>query len=152
MIRTFYLSSAKAKDMVALLKSMLDVKHIHGNEALNTIVVRDQPEKVELAEKIIQANDRGIPKCCSTWKCWGEPDGRPTVRLSYPKQIAAAMVPPGFTGTIAGEIAQQFTYRNLASLGQDNYLFKLPTNVQLDFLSKSRMPRHWRAESASAEQ
>ncbi|HMX92426.1 MAG TPA: hypothetical protein PLY42_13715, partial [Nitrospira sp.] len=47
MIRTFYLSSAKAKDMVALLKSMLDVKHIHGNEALNTIVIRDQPEKVE---------------------------------------------------------------------------------------------------------
>ena len=33
-IRTFYLSTAKAKDMVALLKTMLDVKHIHGNEPL----------------------------------------------------------------------------------------------------------------------
>ena len=137
MIRTFYLSSAKAKDMVALLKSMLDVKHIHGNEALNTIVVRDQPEKVELAEKIIQANDREDSEVLFDVEVL---EVNRTVDqqygLSYPKQIAAAMVPPGFTGTIAGEIAQQFTYRNLASLGQDNYLFKLPTNVQLDFFKQ----------------
>ncbi len=137
MIRTFYLSSAKAKDMVALLKSMLDVKHIHGNEALNTIVVRDQPEKVELAEKIIQANDREDSEVLFDVEVL---EVNRTVDqqygLSYPKQIAAAMVPPGFTNAIAGDIAQQFTYRNLASLGQDNYLFKLPTNVQLDFFKQ----------------
>ena len=57
MIRTFYLSTAKAKDMVLLLKSMLDSKRMHANEQLNTIVIRDQPEKLELAEKIILAND-----------------------------------------------------------------------------------------------
>ena len=137
MIRTFYLSSAKAKDMVALLKSMLDVKHIHGNEALNTIVVRDQPEKVELAEKIIQANDREDSEVLFDVEVL---EVNRTVDqqygLSYPKQIGAALVPPGFTGTIAGELAQQFTYRNLASLGQDSYLFKVPTNVQLDFFKQ----------------
>lgn len=137
MIRTFYLSSAKAKDMVALLKSMLDVKHIHGNEALNTIVVRDQPEKVELAEKIIQANDREDSEVLFDVEVL---EVNRTVDqqygLNYPKQIAAGMVPPGFASTIAGDIAQQFTYRNLASLGQDNYLFKLPTNVQLDFFKQ----------------
>ncbi|TKB95634.1 MAG: hypothetical protein E8D41_00295 [Nitrospira sp.] len=58
MIRTFYLSNAKAKDMVVLLKSMLDSKRMHANEQLNTIVIRDQPEKLEMAEKIILANDR----------------------------------------------------------------------------------------------
>lgn len=137
MIRTFYLSSAKAKDMVALLKSMLDVKHIHGNEALNTIVVRDQPEKVELAEKIIQANDREDSEVLFDVEVL---EVNRTVDqqygLNYPKQIAAGLVPPGFTSAIAGDIAQQFTYRNLASLGQDNYLFKLPTNVQLDFFKQ----------------
>jgi len=137
MIRTFYLSSAKAKDMVALLKSMLDVKHIHGNEALNTIVVRDQPEKVELAEKIIQANDREDSEVLFDVEVL---EVNRTVDqqygLNYPKQLAAGLVPPGFTDTIAGTLAQQFTYRNLASLGQDNYLFKLPTNVQLDFFKQ----------------
>ena len=58
MIRTFYLSNAKAKDMAVLLKGMLDSKRMHANEQLNTIVLRDQPEKIELAEKIIVANDR----------------------------------------------------------------------------------------------
>ncbi|MBA5874306.1 MAG: hypothetical protein GDA66_07110 [Nitrospira sp. CR1.2] len=137
MIRTFYLSSAKAKDMVALLKSMLDVKHIHGNEALNTIVVRDQPEKVELAEKIIQANDREDSEVLFDVEVL---EVNRTVDqqygLNYPKQIGASLVPPGFTGAIAGDLAQQFTYRNLASLGQDNYLFKIPTNVQLDFFKQ----------------
>ncbi len=137
MIRTFYLSSAKAKDMVALLKSMLDVKHIHGNEALNTIVVRDQPEKVELAEKIIQANDREDSEVLFDVEVLEvNRTVDQTYGLSYPKQIAASLVPPGFTDTIAGTIAQQFTYRNLASLGQDSYLFKLPTNVQLDFFKQ----------------
>ena len=137
MIRTFYLSSAKAKDMVALLKSMLDVKHIHGNEALNTIVIRDQPEKVELAEKIIQANDREDSEVLFDVEVL---EVNRTVDqqygLNYPKQIGAGLVPPGFTGAIAGDIAQQFTYRNLASLGQDSYLFKVPTNIQLDFFKQ----------------
>ena len=136
-IRTFYLSTAKAKDMVALLKTMLDVKHIHGNEPLNTIVIRDQPEKVELAEKIIQANDREDSEVLFDVEVL---EVNRTVDqqygLTYPKQVAAAMVPPGFTGTIAGDIAQQFTLGQLTNLGKDSYLFKLPTNVQLDFFKQ----------------
>ena len=46
------------------------------------------------------------------------------------------MVPPGFTGPVAGDIAQQFTLRQLTSLGQGSYLVKLPSNVQLDFFKQ----------------
>jgi general secretion pathway protein D len=46
------------------------------------------------------------------------------------------MVPPGPAGVIAGTLAQQFTYRQLTELGTDNYLLKLPTNVQLDFFKQ----------------
>ncbi|MCC2642259.1 MAG: putative ral secretion pathway protein, partial [Nitrospira sp.] len=124
-------------DMVALLKTMLDVKHIHGNEPLNTIVIRDQPEKVELAEKIIQANDREDSEVLFDVEVLEvNRTVDQTYGLNYPKQIAAALVPPGFTDVIAGTLAQQFTFRNLASLGQDSYLFKLPTNVQLDFFKQ----------------
>src|SRR6185295_17518128 len=58
MIRTFYLSNSKAKDMVNALRTMLDSKRVFVNEPLNSIVIRDQPEKIRLAERIIQANDR----------------------------------------------------------------------------------------------
>lgn len=58
MIRTFYLSNAKGKDMVNLLRTMLETRRMFVNEDLNTIVMRDTPDKLRLAEKIIEANDR----------------------------------------------------------------------------------------------
>ncbi len=59
-IRTFYLSSAKAKDIVNLLRTMLETRRMFVNEDLNTIVMRDTPDKIRLAEKIIEANDRQV--------------------------------------------------------------------------------------------
>ncbi len=137
MIRTFYLSNAKAKDMLVLLKGMLDSKRMHANEQLNTIVIRDQPEKLEMAEKIILANDRLDSEVLFDVEVL-EVDRTvdQTYGLTYPKQIAAAMVPPGFAGTIAGDIASQFSLEQLTNLGKGNYLFKLPTNVQLDFFKQ----------------
>lgn len=137
MIRTFYLSNAKAKDMLVLLKSMLDSKRMHANEQMNTIVIRDHPEKLEMAEKIIIANDRLDSEVLFDVEVL-EVDRTvdQTYGLSYPKQVAAAMVPPGFAGTIAGDIAPQFTVQELTSLGKSNYLLKLPTNVQLDFFKQ----------------
>jgi general secretion pathway protein D len=137
MIRTFYLSNAKAKDMLVLLKGMLDSKRMHANEQLNTIVIRDQPEKLEMAEKIILANDRLDSEVLFDVEVL-EVDRTvdQTYGLTYPKQIAGAIVPPGFTGAIAGTFAQQFTRGQLTELGGDNYLFKLPTNIQLDFFKQ----------------
>jgi general secretion pathway protein D len=138
MIRTFYLSTAKAKDMLVLLKSMLDIKRMHANEQLNTIVVRDQPEKIEMAEKIILANDRQESEVLFDVEVLEvDRTTNQTYGLSYPKQIAAAIVPPNFTGTIAGDVAQQLNYRQLTSLGESSYLLKLPTNIQLDFFKQT---------------
>jgi general secretion pathway protein D len=137
MIRTFYLSNAKAKDMLVLLRSMLDSKRMHANEQLNTIVIRDQPEKLEMAEKIILANDRLDSEVLFDVEVL-EVDRTvdQTYGLTYPKQIAAAMVPLGTTGLIAGTLAQQFTFNQLTDLGGNSYLFKLPTNIQLDFFKQ----------------
>ncbi len=137
MIRTFYLSNAKAKDMLVLLRSMLDSKRMHANEQLNTIVIRDQPEKLEMAEKIILANDRLDSEVLFDVEVL-EVDRTvdQTYGLTYPKHIAAALVPPGTTGLIAGTLAQQFTLNQLTDLGSSSYLFKLPTNIQLDFFKQ----------------
>ena len=137
MVRTFYLSNAKAKDMVILLKSMLDSKRMHANEQLNTIVIRDQPEKLEMAEKIILANDRQDSEVLFDVEVLEvNRTVDQTYGLTYPKQVAGAIVPPGFLGTIAGTIAPQFTRGQLADLGGNSYLFKLPTNIQLDFFKQ----------------
>lgn len=138
MIRTFYLSTAKAKDMLVLLKSMLDSKRMHANEQLNTIVIRDQPEKLEMAEKIILANDRQDSEVLFDVEVLEvDRTTNQTYGLSYPKQIAGAIVPPGFNGLITGDVAQQFNYQQLTTLGKTNYLLKLPTNIQLDFFKQT---------------
>jgi general secretion pathway protein D len=58
MMRTFYLSHASAKEMVNLLRTMLETRHLVPNPEFNTILMRDTPEKIALAEKIIETNDR----------------------------------------------------------------------------------------------
>ncbi|HXF93519.1 MAG TPA: secretin N-terminal domain-containing protein [Nitrospiraceae bacterium] len=136
MIRTFYLSNAKAKDMLVLLKSMLDSKRMHANEQLNAIVIRDQPEKLQLAEKIILANDRQEPEVLFDVEILEvNRTKNQTYGLNYPKQAGMGLVPPGFTGVLAAD-PQQFTYRQLTSLGPDSYLFRLPSTVLLDFFKQ----------------
>jgi general secretion pathway protein D len=136
MIRTFYLSTAKAKDMLLLLKSMLDSKRMHANEQLNAIVIRDQPEKLELAEKIILANDRQEPEVIFDLEVLEVNRTKSqTYGLNYPKQAGAGLIAAGFAGPLAAE-AVQMTYRQLTDLGPNNYLFRLPTTVLLDFFKQ----------------
>ncbi len=57
LVKTFYINNAKAKEVVNLLRSMLDIKKLYVNDILNSITIRDTPEKIKLVEKIITAND-----------------------------------------------------------------------------------------------
>jgi len=59
MVQTFYLTDADAKVAVNLLRTILNTRQIFVNEKLNALVVRETPEKIELARKLLAANDRG---------------------------------------------------------------------------------------------
>jgi general secretion pathway protein D len=122
--------------MLVLLKSMLDSKRMHANEQLNAIVIRDQPEKLDLAERIILSNDRQEPEVLFDLEVLEvNRTKNQTYGLNYPKQAGAGLIPPGFTGTLAADPVQM-TYRQLTSLGPDSYLFRLPTSVLLDFFKQ----------------
>ncbi len=58
MVQTFYLTDADAKVAVNLLRTILNTRQIFVNEKLNALVVRETPEKIELARKLLAANDR----------------------------------------------------------------------------------------------
>ncbi len=57
-IQTFFLSNSEVKDMVTILRSLVDAKKIAPNEQLNAIILRDTADKVKVAERIIEANDK----------------------------------------------------------------------------------------------
>ncbi|MEO6544856.1 MAG: secretin N-terminal domain-containing protein, partial [Nitrospiraceae bacterium] len=58
MIRTFYLSHAKAKEVANLVRLMIDSKRVYVDEKINALVIRDEPAKLQLAERALIAVDR----------------------------------------------------------------------------------------------
>jgi general secretion pathway protein D len=57
-IQTFFLSNADTKDILNLLRSLVDARKIAQNEQLNAITVRDSADRVKVAESLIRANDK----------------------------------------------------------------------------------------------
>jgi general secretion pathway protein D len=136
MIRTFYLSTAKAKDMVNLLRTMLETKRIFVNEDLNAIVMRDSADKVKLAERIILANDRKQGEVMFEIEVL-EVDKTLTDKfgVNIAKQAGAGVIPPDITtSSFPAGVTTLFSYRQLTSLNPTSYLFTLPTSMLLDFL------------------
>ncbi|MFP5284917.1 MAG: secretin N-terminal domain-containing protein, partial [Thermoanaerobaculia bacterium] len=57
-IQTFFLSNSEVKDMMTILRSLVDARKIASNEQLNAIILRDTADRVKVAEKIIETNDK----------------------------------------------------------------------------------------------
>src|SRR3989454_8191488 len=135
LIRTFYLSTAKAKDMVNLLRTMLETKRIFVNEDLNAIVMRDSADKVKLAERIILANDRKPGEVMFEIEVL-EVDKTLSDRfgVNIAKQAGAAVQRSGTTTFPLSITTTDFKFQELTSIGTGSYLFTLPTSVLLDFL------------------
>jgi general secretion pathway protein D len=57
-IQTFFLSNAEVKDMMTVLRSLVDARKIATNDQLNAIILRDTADRVKVAEKIIETNDK----------------------------------------------------------------------------------------------
>lgn len=56
-IRSFYLNNTNAKQVAGMLKSMLKTKDIFTDDRINMLVMRDTPEVVRIAEKLVAAID-----------------------------------------------------------------------------------------------
>lgn len=61
-IRSFYLENADAKQTLSLVKTMLKTRDVFIDEKLNLLVMRDTPDAIRLAEKLISAHDLAEPE------------------------------------------------------------------------------------------
>ncbi len=58
-VKGFYLTSGDVKQVQTVLKSMLKIREVSIDEKLRLVVVRDTPEAVRLAEKLVAMHDLG---------------------------------------------------------------------------------------------
>jgi general secretion pathway protein D len=61
-VHTFYLTNAVPKDVEGLLKSMLGAKTLFVDERTNVVVMRDTPDAVRMAEKLVASIDVPEPE------------------------------------------------------------------------------------------
>jgi len=136
LMRTFYLSNAKAKEAVNLLRTMLESKKIYVDEKVNAIVIREEPAKLQLAERLLFAIDRREPEVQLDLEVL-EVNRTKSLKygVNFAKLAGAGLVPSGGSGSIS-TAPSTFTYNQLTSLGPESYLFTLPASVLVDFFKQ----------------
>jgi len=61
-VHTFYLTNAAPKDVESMLKTVLNAKTMFVDERANMVVLRDTPDAVRMAEKLVEAMDVPTPE------------------------------------------------------------------------------------------
>jgi general secretion pathway protein D len=61
-VRSFYLDNADAKQTASMVRSLVKTRDLYVDEKLNLLVIRDTPEAVRMAEKLIASQDLPEPE------------------------------------------------------------------------------------------
>lgn len=61
-VRNFFIAYADVKQVQLLLKTILKIKEVYIDEKRNLLVIRDNQEAVNMAEKLIRAHDQPEPE------------------------------------------------------------------------------------------
>jgi general secretion pathway protein D len=130
-VRTFYLSNADLKETQDLMRLVLDARRISPTTANNAITIKDTPERVSAAARLIAAIDKARPEVVIDVELL-EVDR--TKLLEYGLQLASPGS-PGIDGSVsiapqpdATTLAPRVTLQTLHNLTQaDILLANLPS-------------------------
>jgi general secretion pathway protein D len=116
-VRTFYLSNADLKETMDLLRVVIDARRIAPTAATNALTIKDTPERIAAAARVIAAIDKARPEVIIDVELL-EVD-RTRLR-EYGLQIASPGS-PGIDGA-ADVNRDNYTLRDLRSLTQSDVL------------------------------
>ena len=119
-VRTFYLSNADLKETLDLLRIVVDLRRVAPVAATNAISIKDTPERVAAAGRLISAIDKARPEVVIEVELL-EVDR--THLLEYGLQVASPSVtgPTGINGS-ASITPDPLTLRDLRNLTQSNIM------------------------------
>ena len=116
-VRTFYLSNADLKETIDLLRIVVDARRIAPLTATNALTIKDTPERVSAAGRIIQAIDKARPEVVIDVELL---EVNRTKLLEYGLQIASPGS-PGINGAIDAN-RDKLTLNNLVNLTQSDII------------------------------
>jgi|HubBroStandDraft_6_1064221.scaffolds.fasta_scaffold63075_1 general secretion pathway protein D len=141
-VRTFYLSNvAIAQDLTEIttgLRQLLDLKRITQVNAQNAIVIRDTPDKIALAEKIIRDIDKAKPEVVVQLEVLQARTDRLRDLGILPGQSASIQINPNNCATTSSgcststsstttSSSNTITLHDLAHLNSNDYTVTIPS-------------------------
>lgn len=130
-IRTFYLSNGDAEQITNVVRTMIEARNVFPLKALNAITIRDTADKVRIAEKIIEANDKAKAEVVVDVELL-------QLDLNKVRNMGADIA--GTSGTLTGVTAvtdsagkvtnapiTSTTLQSLRTLGSNNFMFTMPS-------------------------
>lgn len=94
-IRVFYLASADVKGAAVFLKQMLKIRDPFVDERSNMLALRDSPENIQLAERLISLFDAGEPEVLLDVEVIEVSSSRLTeLGIKFPSSFSLTVVPP----------------------------------------------------------
>lgn len=92
MVKSFYLANADAKQTLNLVKTLVKTRDVFIDDRLNLLVMRDTPEAIRLAEKLIAAQDLAEPEVMLEVEVLEVARNRLTeLGIRYPSQLAVGV-------------------------------------------------------------
>src|SRR6266540_7208938 len=149
-IRTFFLSNGDVTEVSNTLRSLLQTTRISINKAENSITLRDTADKVAIAEKIIEQNDKQLSEVIVDVELL-QIDVNKTQDLglllsSY--SAAATLAAPGGKNNFGADVPTgSFTWDQLKQLSLRSFGFTIPSltysfiknNTDAELLAKPQL-------------
>ncbi len=143
-VKTFYLSNTvQAQDLTEIvtgLRQLLDLKRLQQLNAQNAIIIRDTPDKLAIAEKMINDIDKARPEVVIQVQVLeARLDKMRNLGILPGQSASIGVVPPGTTttttnngttntsGTTSSTTSNILTLQNLTHLNGANYSVTLPS-------------------------
>ena len=165
-IRTFFLSNADVTEVANALRALLQTTRISINKAENSVTLRDTADKVAVAERIVEQNDKQVSEVVVDVELLqiNTGDLQDLGLELTPRRISASIPQPGGTtdlnaplGTAGGQSTGQFSWSQLQQITINSVGFSIPSaqltfikdNTNAELLAKPQ-PGSRRAEGAAA--
>lgn len=99
-IRTFYLANADVKQTANMIRTLVKTRDIFIDEKLNMLVIKDTPNAIRMAEKLVAAQDLADPEVMLEVEVLEVATSRvQELGLKYPDSLAWSLVGGGGTTT-----------------------------------------------------
>jgi general secretion pathway protein D len=140
-IRTFFLSNGDVTEVANSLRALLQTTRISVNKSENSITLRDTADKVSVAERIVEQNDKQLSEVVLDVELLqiNTDKADQLGLLLQPYSVSAVIPAPGGVTNLGGAAtlgAGFFSWGQLKQININSFGFKLPT-AQIDFIKNN---------------